>query len=163
MLIKRTCEFIVITIKKIILKVKYKNKIIIGKKAYWRSNLNIRIEKNGKLILGNSCFFNNNCSITCQNYIKIGRNTIIGEDVKIYDHNHIFNKRQTIANQGFNTDKVIVGNNCWIGSNVILLKGTVIGDNCVVAAGSIISSVIPNNSIVKNNRNISIEKIKFRD
>lgn len=55
-----------------------------------------------------------------------------------------------------------MGNNCWIGSNSILLKNTNIGDNCVIGAGCIISGTIPSNSLVTNDRSLKIEPINFK-
>ena len=52
---------------------------------------------------------------------------------------------------------VIVGNNVWIGSNVILLKGCEIGDNSVIAAGAVVDKMIPAYSIYR--RDGSIERI----
>lgn len=41
-----------------------------------------------------------------------------------------------------------IGNNCWIGSNVIILDGVQIGNNVIVAAGAIVTKDVPNNVIV---------------
>lgn len=52
---------------------------------------------------------------------------------------------------------VIVGNNVWVGSNVVLLKGCEIGDNSVIAAGAVVDRKTPSYSIYR--RDGSIEKI----
>jgi acetyltransferase-like isoleucine patch superfamily enzyme len=41
----------------------------------------------------------------------------------------------------------LLGNNVWIGGNVIILKGTRIGDNSVISAGSVVSGRIPKNQV----------------
>ena len=46
------------------------------------------------------------------------------------------------------------------GSNVTILKGTLIGNNCVIGAGCTIDCNIPDNTLVKNNKTIKFEKIK---
>ncbi len=140
-------------IKKIILKMLYRGNIDFGKKVTFRRRFNVFIDKGGKLKIGNNCFFNNDCSINCCRDIKIGNDCLFGENVKIYDHNHRFSKRDVlIREQGFKTSDVVIGNNCWICSNVIILKGAKIGDNCVIGAGSIIKSNIDSNSIVFENK-----------
>ena len=86
--------------------------------------------------------------------LDIGDGTLLGENVKIYDHNHKFNKTNiSIKDQGFSVAPVIIGAHCWIGSNVIILKGVTIGDNCVIGAGCIIYKDVPNNSVVVNHQN----------
>lgn len=116
-------------------------------------------DTNGSIQIGRDCFFNNGCSINCNNQIVIGNGSLFGENVKIYDHNHRFNKDELIKNQGFSNGKVSIGNHCWIGSNVVILKNTIINDNCVIGAGCIISGEIPENTIVKTNSNYKLEKI----
>ena len=57
--------------------------------------------------------------------------------------------------------RIIIGNNCWIASNVVILKGTKIGNNCVIGAGCIVSGIIPDNSIVRlSNNNYIIEEMR---
>ena len=56
--------------------------------------------------------------------------------------------------------EVIIGDNCWIGSNVILLKGAHIGDGCVIGAGCVISQTIPANTIVRNDQELFFEEIR---
>lgn len=54
-----------------------------------------------------------------------------------------------ISQHGFSVADVIIGDNCWIGSDVIILKGVTIGDNVVIGAKCLIYKDIPSNSIVK--------------
>ena len=145
-------------IKKILLKIIYKRKIIIGKKVTFRKSFYIFIENNGLLRIGNNCFFNNYCSINVHKSVSIGSDCIFGENVKIYDHNHIFKyKNKLIRKQGFKLKEVKIGDNCWIGSNVIILKGVTIGDNCVIAAGQVVKRDVASNKILENGIEKDIE------
>lgn len=124
----------------------------------------ISIEPGAMLNIKDHCFFNNHCSVTVLKYVEIGDNCIFGENVKIYDHNHVFNLKDTpIYASGFKTKEVKIGSNCWIGSNVVILPGATIGDNCVIGAGCVISTNIPDNSIVKNKNNLVIEEIRYKE
>lgn len=137
-------------------------KIEIGKGTTWRKSFQGNIVK-GKLSIGKNCFFNNYCSLNVLRKVEIGDNSIFGENVKIYDHNHRFNKKEIrLKDQGYSIGSVKVGRNCWIGSNVILLKGAEIGDNCVIGAGCVIDGKIPADSIVKNKNKYVIEEINFK-
>ena len=65
-----------------------------------------------------------------------------------------------IRDQGYTTGLVHVGSRYWLGSNVVLLKGACIGNNCVIGAGCVISQKIPDNSIVTMDRQIKVESIR---
>ena len=51
---------------------------------------NIVLDGSGTLIIHENVFFNNYCSVNCLGRIEIGENSIFGEGVRIYDHNHDF-------------------------------------------------------------------------
>jgi maltose O-acetyltransferase len=46
---------------------------------------------------------------------------------------------------------IIIGNNCWIGTSAIILPGTTLGNNCIVAAGSIVNGEFKDNSLIGGN------------
>lgn len=145
------------------LKVLYKNRLFYGKKFYFRKRFNLLIEQGGSVKIGKRVFFNNDCSINCVDSIEIGSYTIFGENVKIFDHNHRFNKKNTpVSSQGLSHSKVIIGTNCWIGSNVVILKGAKIGNNCVIGAGCIINETISDDTIVRFNGDQVKEKIIYK-
>lgn len=142
----------------------YGKKIKIGSKVHFRKNFNVLIEKYGKLFIGRACFFNHNCSINVLESVRIGDDCIFGENVKIYDHNHIFKySNKLIKEQGFKTEEITIGNNCWIGSNVVILKGANIGNNVVIGAGCIVAGKIEDNMIMKRNCDYKVEKIIYKE
>lgn len=143
-------------------KIIYGKRILVGSKSTWRKGMSIMIAEKGQVVIGSRCFFNNDCSINALNKVEIGEGTILGENVKIYDHNHKFAQDdKDIKNQGFSIGQVRVGKHCWVGSNVVLLKDSDIGDNCVIGAGCIVQGKIEANSIVKTNQNYVLEKIRM--
>lgn len=120
-----------------------------AEKFHFRDGFQIYIEEEGVLKIGRGTFFNNNCSITARKMIRIGENCIFGENVKIYDHNHIFdNVENFIKRQGFVSSGVVIEDDCWIASNVIILKGVHIGKHSVIGAGVIVYKDVPANSLV---------------
>ena len=142
--------------------VKYR-KISFGKNVNFRKGFSATLGSNAKIIVGNNCFFNNYCSINSKNKVSIGDNCIFGESVKIYDHNHIFNKNNSLIKDcGYSVGIIEIGNNCWIGSNVCILKNVKIGDNVVIAAGAIVDKDIPSNSILKRKQSYEITQINYR-
>ena len=136
-------------IKKNVYKFIFGKKIIIGKGTTWRDGFHISIEERGKIEIGAKCFFNHNCSINAIKSVKIGDGTIFGENVHIYDHNHRFRSiNEQIKKQGYKVEKTVIGNHCWLGTNVVVLKGVTIGDNCVIGAGVVVKEDVPEGTIL---------------
>ena len=127
----------------------FERNIFIGKNVGIRKGFYLRAGEDATIHIGEGCFFNRCFSGVAYSRIKIGDNCIFGENVKIYDHNHIFNRKDVlIKKQGFNIKDVVIGNNVWIGSNVTILKGVTIGNNCVIAAGCVIKEDVPSDAVV---------------
>jgi len=79
----------------------------------------------------------------------IGKNTIIGQYFSMHPENHNFsNPSLLIREQGVERVGIEVGENCWIGSKVTILDGVKIGNNCVIAAGSVVTKSFPENSMI---------------
>lgn len=139
-----------------LLKVLYQKRFSYGNIRI-RGDFHVFLEEGARVCIG-SAFFNRGCSLSAHQMIRIGNNCIFGENVKIYDHNHIYSRTDVpISKQGFTVEEVIIGDNCWIGSNVTILKGVTIGNNSVIGANCIIYKDIPDNSIVKFKSEVTIE------
>jgi acetyltransferase-like isoleucine patch superfamily enzyme len=121
----------------------------------------IRVKNTGHLVIGENVYFNNSASINCLNSISIGANTLLGEGVRMYDHNHRFRDiEMPISKQGYSLGSIIIGENTWIGSGVTILKNVNIGDNVVIGAGCLIKDDIPSNMIVQLNENSRLLSIR---
>ncbi len=132
--------------------------IEIGDNVRFRHFNSIIIKNHGELTIGNNCFFNSYTSINCLDSIRIGDNSIFGEGVKIYDHNHEYNFVSSERDySNYKTGSIEIGRNCWIASNVVILAGVKIGDNVVIGAGCLIRKDVPSNSILKNKQDIITE------
>lgn len=127
-------------------------KLIIGKNFKMRSHSHLRVRKNALLQLGDNVSLNYGNMIVSHEKIIIGNDVQFGPNVLIYDHDHDYRAEGGIKSGKFKTSPVIIGNNVWIGANTVILRGTVIGDNCVIAAGSIVSGNISNNNVFIQNR-----------
>ncbi|WP_226995337.1 DapH/DapD/GlmU-related protein [Candidatus Symbiothrix dinenymphae] len=108
-----------------------------------------------KIEIGNSNGFSG-VKIGCFQNITIGDNCLFGANVLITDSDwHPIDpaKRQDLGDDYAATNKkpVKIGNNVFIGVNTIILKGTTIGDNSVIGAGSVVSGNIPANVIAAGN------------
>ncbi len=113
----------------------------------------LTIGKNVKI--SNSAFY-------CAENITIGDNVMIGGSTKIWDtdfHPLSPTARLKNPNEGYNTRPVIIHENAFIGGFSIILKGTEIGKNSVIGAGSVVSGKIPPNEIWAGNPAKFIKKI----
>lgn len=136
------------------------NKITIGSEASFRNYIHILVEKNATLEIGDRFFMNNFCSINCLENISIGNNTLFGENVKLYDHNHVYETypEYKLFHSEFTQAPIRIGNNCWLGSNVTILKGVTIGDNCIIGAGCTIYKDVPANTVVINRQDLILKE-----
>ncbi len=85
-------------------------------------------------------------TIICSESITIGNKTLIAGGTHIYDSNfHSMDpKVRTEGDDGqVETSPVNIGNQCWIGSRCIILKGVTIGDQAVIGAGSVVTKDVP--------------------
>lgn len=82
--------------------------------------------------------------------IVIENDVLTGSGVHFYVNNHRFdNSELPIIDQGHSaSDKIVVRKGAWIGANAILLPGVEIGENTVVAAGTVVTKSIPPGVVV---------------
>jgi acetyltransferase-like isoleucine patch superfamily enzyme len=102
------------------------------------------------------------CYIHAQKEIKIGSKCAIAAGVNIIDSNGHRLDSPDRNKQRDSPESIIIGNNVWIGLNSIILKGTTIGDNSVVSAGSIVKGHFPENSLISGNQAKIIDNIKIK-
>ena len=162
---------------------KYPDSIIGYKlrKNYWSRNLN-NCGKNPKISMqgtigfpelidiGDNFILGNYAHITAASSkgIFIGSNVSISRGSYLHASNHnIDNENLNIMDQGTYTSEieyknrvysVIIEDNVWIGSNVVILSGTFLESGCVVASGSIVSGRFKKDSVIGGNPSRFIKK-----
>lgn len=65
----------------------------------------------------------------------------------VFDHNHDYKADGGVSSQIMKKGKISIGSNVWIGAGCIILSGTEIEDNVVIAAGSIVNGRVPSNNV----------------
>lgn len=84
------------------------------------------------------------CHIDGRNGIQFGKNVWVGPRVSIISMNHDSqNYRRYLP-----ADPIVIGDNCWLGANVIILPGVRLGNHVVVAAGAVVTKSFPEDDIV---------------
>ena len=87
--------------------------------------------------------------VGCSGKITIGSNVMLGPKCSLFAENHVFeNTDSTIKEQGVKQKGITIEDDCWIGSNTIILDGVTIGKGSVIAAGSVVSKDVPAYSVL---------------
>lgn len=109
--------------------------------------------------LGDNFYSNHNLVILDGANVKFGDNVFIGPNCAFYTAGHPVNVQQ--RNEGLEYARTIsIGNNVWIGGNVVVLPGVTVGDNSIIGAGSVVTKDIPGNVIAVGNPCKVIRNIK---
>ena len=126
---------------------------------------NVNIEKgayfaNGsKISIGNNSGLGVNCKI--QQNVTIGNDVMMGEDVIIMTSSHNFEDVNIpMRLQGFlPPNEVVIDDDVWIGSRVIILPGVQVGKGAIIGAGAVVTKNVPEYSIVGG---VPAKIIKYR-
>ncbi len=129
--------------------IRFANVDILGKCTIW-SGFDLRpIGTAYKLTISKGVFINRNfrCAMPIDARVFIGKNTLIGPNVMIETANHTLrvNKKGL---RSTNASSIHIGKHVWIGAACTILGGVTIGDNSVVAAGSVVTKDIEPFSLV---------------
>jgi len=101
------------------------------------------------LEIGNNSAVGEYSYFGCSGGVKIGNDVIMGQYISFHSENHIFSdENKLIREQGVTSKGIELGNNIWVGSKVTFLDGCKIGDNSVVAAGSVVKDKFPENVVI---------------
>lgn len=135
------------------------SQVIFGGHLVSDGRLTIIAGQSAHLTIGERTYFNEGTMISCLEEVSIGAGCRFGPNVKVFDNDHKFSARDGVS-QEHTTSPVTIGDHCWLGANVTILRGTEIGDNCVIGAGCVVKGVIPAGSLVTQSRKLEIRPIR---
>lgn len=104
----------------------------------------------GEVVIGADCAINSGVVIYTGNGVRIGNAVLIAANCTLAPTNHQFSDPdQRIRDQGFQASRggIVIEDDVWLGANVVVLDGAVIGRGSVIAAGSVVRGTIPPYSI----------------
>lgn len=104
------------------------------------------------LQIGDNAHIGENCHIGCINSIIIGDNFLTGRNIYITDHFHgdgTMSEAEVppIKRALYSKGKVDIGNNVWLGENVVIMPGVTIGNNVTVGANAVVTKDLPGNCV----------------
>lgn len=102
-------------------------------------NFNLTIQDDARVTIGDYCSFGPNVTIVTPVHPMLP------------DERQSMMDKDGVAKHMCYAKPVTVGNDCWLGANVVICPGVTIGDNCVIGAGSVVVKDIPSNSFAAGN------------
>lgn len=108
---------------------------------------NIRVDYGYNIYVGENFYSNYDLTILDVAPVTIGDNCMVAPGVHIYTATHPIDPME--RNSGLEYAKpVVIGDNCWIGGRSIINPGVTIGNNVVIASGTVVTKDVPDNVVV---------------
>jgi acetyltransferase-like isoleucine patch superfamily enzyme len=118
-------------------------RIVLGRWVHVGDDTRLRAHE-GTLRVGDKVVFGRDDTVNCYIDIEIGARTLFADWVYITDFDHRFDDLDSpIKDQGIVKSPVRIGPDCWVGVRVSILRGTVVGHGCVLAAHAVVRDEIP--------------------
>ena len=100
--------------------------------------------RNGpSIIVGNWVFIGTNVEFNIRVGLSIGDHALIASGCRFIDHDHGMDAASLIKTQPGLEAPIRLGQDCWIGANVVILKGVCVGRGAVIGAGAVVNKPVP--------------------
>jgi len=158
------------------LRSKHPRALVIGKHVSCYAGCSFALGENGSCEIGDFTLLNG-ALVMAEDKIDIGSYCLISWNVGIADSDfHPLEPAQRLVDaqalapffEGrpprpkLKTAPVKIADNVWIGMNAVILKGVTVGENSVVAAGSVVTKSVPANTVVAGNPAVVVKKFESK-
>lgn len=101
------------------------------------------------LLIGNNAGLSG-VVVSCTSRIEIGSNVLVGANARIFDSDFhpVNSSSRRYDRSNIYTEPILIGDNCWIGAHSLILPGTQLAENVIVAAGAVVKGKFSSNLIV---------------
>jgi maltose O-acetyltransferase len=110
-----------------------------------------------RLKIGQHCQFNVGCLLDLADSITIGDRVGVGHDVLFLTASHEIGPKEQRAGL-LTTAPITIGDGVWIGSRCVILPGVTIGAGSVISVGSIVTSDVPPQTLIKGTQKVSLAR-----
>jgi acetyltransferase-like isoleucine patch superfamily enzyme len=147
--------------------------VVIGKHVSCYAGCSFAIGENGQCVIGDFTLLNG-ALVMSEERIEIGSHCLVSWNVGIADSDfHPLEPAQRLIDAQalapyfknrpprpkLRTAPVKIADNVWIGMNAVILKGVIIGENSVVAAGSVVTKSVEPNTVVAGNPALVVRRL----
>lgn len=138
---------------------KAETRVRLRNKSVWSSQGGCRLSYGGTIevlengILNNKFFtMNSNSVLVSAKNITIGQDVMIARNVVIYDSDFhsVLDQDGNVSNE---SKPVVLGDHVWLGTNVMVLKGSIIGNGSIISANTLVRESVSANMVYSLNNN----------
>ena len=121
----------------------------IGAGTLFEPGVWITMPGDARVRIGRGCFLNLGVMIASMELVEIGDHCMLANGCFVSDASHRYDDPEApVPWQGFESKgPTRIGENCWLGANVVVTSGVTIGERCVIGANSVVTSDLPPYSI----------------
>ena len=120
----------------------------------------LNLEYGCNLVCGERVFINFGATILAQARVTLGNGVMVGPNCSLITVGHPVNDQEMRAGGWEIAKPIAIGDNTWLGANATVLPGITIGKNCVIGAGTLITTDIPDNSLVLGSPGRVVRKLE---
>lgn len=122
-----------------------------GGGAYVSDDCQIAVMDGAIATIGTNVYMGKGCRIFVRSNFNLGADTLLADNVSIYDHNHVTERKEIpISMQGYSSAPISIGANCWLCTNVVVTKGSKIENGVVVGANTVVKGICKENHTYLN-------------
>jgi acetyltransferase-like isoleucine patch superfamily enzyme len=135
----------------------------LGKGALLEPDVWITAPGNARVRIGEGTFLNLGVMVAAEELVEIGDNCMLANGCFVTDSSHRYDDpEKPVPWQGFTTKgPTRIGDNCWLGANVVVTSGVTIGERCVIGANSVVTKNIEPFSVAAGAPAKVLRKIEY--
>lgn len=113
--------------------------------------------------IGSNCYMGYNISILAGADIRIGDNVLMASNILLSSENHGMDPESDVPymSQALMSERVEIGDGCWIGERAMIMPGVKIGVKSIIGAGSVVTKNVPDYCVAVGNPAKIIKKYDF--